>query len=139
MSTFPSQLFLFREPLCRVPLDINLDPSMKSALADSESPKVDKPPSPQAERTMPDSPKPSSPKGAQGSPSVDGALTSPNRTALDKDPTGACLVPGPTKSPRASPPSPRSHGLESTSGSQCGEGSFAPQPEEVSWQRSRVV
>jgi hypothetical protein len=61
-----------------VPLDINPDPSVKSAPAGIESPKVDKPPIPQAERTVPDSLKPSSPKGAQGSPGAGGASTSPN-------------------------------------------------------------
>jgi hypothetical protein len=53
---------LICDPLCRVPQDINLDPSLKSASASDKSPKVDKPPSPQVERTALDSPKTSSPK-----------------------------------------------------------------------------
>jgi hypothetical protein len=48
-------------------------------------------------------------------------------------------VPGPTESPRASPPSPRSHGLGATGEYQCGEGSSAPQPEEVPRQCSWVI
>jgi hypothetical protein len=67
---------------------------------------VDKPPSPQNERTTPDSLKPSSPKGAQGSPSAGGASNSPTHTTLDQDPTGASSVLEPTESHRASPPTP---------------------------------
>jgi hypothetical protein len=37
-------IFLIHELLCRVPQDIDLDPSGKSALAGGESSKVDKPP-----------------------------------------------------------------------------------------------
>jgi hypothetical protein len=50
--------------MCRVPHDINPDHSGKSAPVDGESPKVDKTPGSQAERTVPDPPKPSSPKDA---------------------------------------------------------------------------
>jgi hypothetical protein len=53
MCMFPPGLFLIHEPLCIVPQDINLDPSTKSAPVDGESPKVDKPSSPQTERTAP--------------------------------------------------------------------------------------
>jgi hypothetical protein len=97
------------------------------------------PPSPQAERTTPDSSKPSSLKGTQGPPGVGGAPTSPTRAALDLNTAGTSLVPGPTESPRVSPPSPRSHGLRATGGSHSGEGSSAPQLEEVPRQRSRVT
>jgi hypothetical protein len=89
-----------------VPQDINLDPSTKSAPTDSEFPKVDKPPSPQAERTAPDPPKPSSPKDARGSPGVGGALTSLTRAASSQDPAGTSSGPELAESPRASPPSP---------------------------------
>jgi hypothetical protein len=99
--------------------------------AGNDSSKVDKPSSFQAEKTAPDSLKPSGPKGAQHSPSAGGALTSPTRAAPDHDPTGASSMPGPTKFPRASPPGPRSHGLGDASGSQRGEGLSAPRPEEV--------
>jgi hypothetical protein len=72
---------------------------MKSTLAGDESSKVNKPPSPQAERTAPNSLKPSSPKGVQGSPGAGGALTSPTRVTPDQDPMDASSVPGPTESP----------------------------------------
>jgi hypothetical protein len=71
-----------------VPQDINPDPSAKSAPAGGESPKVDKPPRPQAERTMPNSPKPSSPKDARGPLGSGGALTSPIHAAPGQDSTG---------------------------------------------------
>jgi hypothetical protein len=64
-----------------VPQDINPDSSAKSALVDGESPKVDKPLSPQAERTTPEPTKPSSTKDARGSPSDGGAPTSPTCAA----------------------------------------------------------
>jgi hypothetical protein len=86
-----------------VPQDINSNPSVKSALAGGETQKVDKPLSPQAERTAPDSLKPSSPKGARGSPSADGAVTSPTRVASCPDPADTSSVPEPTKSPEHLP------------------------------------
>jgi hypothetical protein len=48
-------------------------------------------------------------------------------------------VPGPIESPRASPPSPQSHGLRAAGGSHRGEGSPVPQPEEVLRQHSRFA
>jgi hypothetical protein len=122
-----------------VPQDINQDSTAKSTPAGDESPKVDKPSSPQAGKIMPDSPMPSSPKGVQGSPDAGGAPTSPTHATPDQDPTNTSSVPGPTESPRTPPPSPQSHGLEATGGSQRGEGSSMPQPEEVPQQRSQVV
>jgi hypothetical protein len=83
--------------------DINQDSSTKSTPTGGESPKVDKPLSPQAERTAPDSLKPLSPKGVPGSPGAGGAPISPTCAAPDQDPVDASLVPGPTESPEASP------------------------------------
>jgi hypothetical protein len=114
-----------------VPQDINLDPSVKSALASGESSKVDKPLSPQAERTTLDSPKPSSPKIVRRSLGAGGAPTSPTRVSPVQDHAGTSSVPEPTESPKVSPPSPQSHGLEAGGGSQHGEGLSAPQHEEV--------
>jgi hypothetical protein len=122
-----------------VPQDINPDSPVKSTPTGGESLKVDKPPSLQAEKVTPDSLKPSKPKGAQGSHSSGCALTSPTRVTPDHDPAGASSVPGPTESPRVSPPSHRSHELGAVGGSQYGEGSSAPQPEEVPQQRSWVL
>jgi hypothetical protein len=90
-------------------------------------------------KIMPDSLKPSSQKGAQVSLGAGGVPMSPIHAAPDHDPAGASSMLGPTESPRASPPSPYSHGLEATGGSQRGEGSSVPQLEEVPWQRSWVA
>jgi hypothetical protein len=110
-----------------------------STPAGEVSPKVDKPPSPQTEKTMPDALKPSNPNGAQGYPGAGSAPTSPTHATLDHDLVGASSVMGPAKSPRVSPPSPRSHGLGAADEYQRGEGSSVPQPEEVLRQHSWVA
>jgi hypothetical protein len=81
MTIFHSDYFVTCEPLCRVPQDINPDPSAKSAPVGNESPKVDKSPSPQGEKTKAESPKPPRPKGARGSFGASGALHSPTCAA----------------------------------------------------------
>jgi hypothetical protein len=70
-------------------------PSAKSALAGTESLKVDKPLSSQVERTTPDPPKPSCPKDARGSPGAGGAPTSPTRAVSGQDPAGTTSRPEP--------------------------------------------
>jgi hypothetical protein len=100
---------------------------------------VNKPTSPQAERTTPDSPKPSSPKGAHGSPGAGSAPTSLTHAALGQDPARTSSGLEPVESPRASPPSPQSYGLGAASGSQHGEGSSVPQSEKPPQQRSWVA
>jgi hypothetical protein len=102
--------------------DFSPDSATKSAPIGNESPKVDKPPSPQVERTVPDPPKPSSPKDARGFPGAGSALTSPSRAASGQDPA---------ESPGACPPSPQSYGLGAAGRYQCGEVSFMPQSEEI--------
>jgi hypothetical protein len=102
--------------------DFSPDSATKSAPIGNESPKVDKPPSPQVERTVPDPPKPLSPKDARGFPGAGSALTSPSRAASGQDPA---------ESPGACPPSPQSYGLGAASRYQCGEVSFMPQSEEI--------
>jgi hypothetical protein len=61
------------EPLHRVPRDINLDPSMQSFPKSGESPKADKPSSPNTEKSVPGSSKPLGPGGTQSSPGAGGA------------------------------------------------------------------
>jgi hypothetical protein len=97
-----------------VPQDINLDPFAKSASIGGVSPKVDKPSSPQDKRTVLDSQKLSSPKSVSGSPGAGGAPTSPICAASGQDPVGISSVLEQTKSPKASPPSPQSHGHRAT-------------------------
>jgi hypothetical protein len=112
-----------------VPRDINLDSSAKSSPVDDESPKVDKPPRPQAEKTVPEPPKPPSQKDARGSPGVGGAPPSPTRAASSHNPRGYFLKPGANRFPKASPLSPRSYGLGSVGRYQPSEGSSVPQSE----------
>jgi hypothetical protein len=110
-----------------VPRDINLDSATKSALVGGESPKVDKPPSPQAEKSTLEPPKPPSPKGAQSPTGADGALTPPSRAASSHDAVGTSPRPEPAEFPEASPLSPQSYGLRVTSGPRPGEVSSVPQ------------
>jgi hypothetical protein len=98
--------FLIREPLCKVPQDINPDSSAKSAPVDIESPKMDKPLSPPAKKNVPETSKPPSPKDVQGSPGTSGAPPSPTHAALGHNPVGASLGPEPIESPETSLPSP---------------------------------
>jgi hypothetical protein len=114
-----------------VPQDINPDSSVKSAPTGGESLKVDKPPSPQAERTTPDTLKQSNLKGVRGSPSAGGAPTSPSRVAPIQDPADTSSMSEPIESSRTSPSSSRSHGLRAVNGPQFGKGSSVPQREKV--------
>jgi hypothetical protein len=109
-----------------VPWDINPDSSAKSALVDSESPKVDKLLSPQAEKIVPEPSNAPSPKDAQGSPSTGGAPSCPTHATSGHNPIGASSGLELAESPEASPPSPQSYGLGSAVGHQTGEGSSVP-------------
>jgi hypothetical protein len=100
---------------------------------------VDKPLSPQAERTTPEPMKPSSTKDARGSPSDGGAPTSPTCAASGQNSTGTSSGSEPAESPEASPPSSRSYGLGATGGYQHGERSSVPQSEAQPRQQSRVA
>jgi hypothetical protein len=91
---------------------------------------VGKPPSPQNEKTLPESLKPPSPKSAQGSPSTGGAPSSLTRATLGHNPAGTSLDLEPDEFPEASPPSPRSYGLGVACGYQPSEGLSVPQFEE---------
>jgi hypothetical protein len=59
-----------------IPQDVDLVSSEKGVPVGGESPKVDKPPSPQAKKSMPESPKPPSPGNVQGPTDAEGTLTS---------------------------------------------------------------
>jgi hypothetical protein len=92
--------FIAHGPLRRVPQDINPDSSTKSAPVGSVSPKVNKLPTPNTEKTAPESPKPPSPGGTQGSTCACGALPSlPIQAASSPNPTGASSGSEPTESP----------------------------------------
>jgi hypothetical protein len=81
-----------------------------------ESPKGDKPPSPQDENLTLGPPKPPSPKGAQSPAGVEDAPTSPTHAASSHDATSTSPRPEPSKFPEASLPSPRSYGLGAPGG-----------------------
>jgi hypothetical protein len=87
---FITDYLVNREPLCRVPKDFNLVPSAKSVPVGSESPKVDKPPSPQTEKTTPEPLKPLSPTGAQSPVGAGGTPTTPTHMASGHDCTQLC-------------------------------------------------
>jgi hypothetical protein len=99
-----------------VPQDINPDSTTKGAPVGGESPKVDKPPSPQAEKYVAEPPKPSIPKGAQNPAGAEGAPTSPTHAALSHYAAGTSPWSEPAVFPEASPPSPQSYGLRATGG-----------------------
>jgi hypothetical protein len=113
---FISNYLVNREPLCRVPEDINPAPSTKSVPVGSESPKADKPPSPQADTTTPEPLKPPSATGAQSPIGADGTLTSPIHMASGQDAANNSPKPESTEWPEMPPPSPRSYGLEAPCG-----------------------
>jgi hypothetical protein len=83
----------------RVPQDINPNPSAKSAPVSSEPQKVDKPLSPQAEKTKAESLKPPSPEGSQGSSGAGGAPYPLTCATLGHNPAGTPSGPEPAKSP----------------------------------------
>jgi hypothetical protein len=132
MSMFPLHYILICEPLCRVPRDINLDSSAKSSTVGGESPKVDKPRSPQAEKTALEPLRPPSPKDVQHSSHTGGALPSATHAASGHNPTCASTGLEPTESPEAYPPRHQSYGLRSADGHQTGEGSSVPQSKKPS-------
>jgi hypothetical protein len=80
-TLFIADYMVNREPLCRVPWDIDPAPSAKSVSVGSESPKVDEPPSPLTEKTILEPSKPPSLTGTQGPVGASGTLTSPTRMA----------------------------------------------------------
>jgi hypothetical protein len=116
-----------------------MDSSAKSAPVGGESLKVDKPPSPQADKTALEPLKPPSPKDARGSPSTGGAPPSPTHVVSGHNPVGASSGPEPAESPEASPPSPRSYGLGFAGGYEIGEDSSVTQSQKPLQQHSRVV
>jgi hypothetical protein len=127
------------EPLCRVPQDINPDSSTKSVPTSGESPKTNKPPTPNTEKTVLGSSKPPSLGGTQNSPGAGGAPSSFAQSAPSPSPTGASSSSKMAKSPKTSPPSPQSYGLGSVGGYPLGCDSSVPCPEKQPWQYSRIA
>jgi hypothetical protein len=120
-NIFVTDYFVTCESLCRVPEDISPDYKTKSAPIGSESPKVEKPLSSQDEKSMPESLKPPSPKGARGALDAHCASPYPTRSASSHDPVDTSKGLEPTESLETTPLSPRSYALEPTSGYDPGE------------------
>jgi hypothetical protein len=99
-----------------VPQDIYSDFAGKSAPVGAESQKVDKPLSPQAEKSTPEPLKPPSPKGVPNPADAESAPTSPTRATSSHVDVGTSLMPEPVKFPEAPPSSPQSDGHEATGG-----------------------
>jgi hypothetical protein len=111
--------------LYRIPQDIDPVSSVKGVPTGGESPKVEKPLSPQAKKSAPESPKAPSPKNAQGPTGAEGILTSSFHATPSHD-TNTSRRLDPTEMPKVTPPSPQSYGLEAPSGPHTGEGSSVP-------------
>jgi hypothetical protein len=113
-------------PLYRIPQDIDPVSSVKGVPTGGESPKVDKPPSPQAEKSAPESPKPSSPGNAQGPTGTEDTLTSSFHATLSHNTVNISQMVDPTEMPDVIPLSPWSYGLRAPSGPHTCEGSSVP-------------
>jgi hypothetical protein len=109
-----------------VPQDINLDSAVKSNPVGGESPKVDKPPSPQAEKSASEPSKPPSPKGVQNPTGAESALISLTHATSSHDAASTSPRLEPAEFPEAPPPSPQSDGLGATGGPRPGEGLSVP-------------
>jgi hypothetical protein len=116
-----------------------LDYSTKSAPVGGESPKANKPLTPNTKETAPESLKPPSHGGTHSSPGTGGAPPLSTRATSSPVHAGTSSGPEPTESPKTFPLSPRSYGLQATGGYQRGEGSSMPRPKKQSRQYSRVA
>jgi hypothetical protein len=116
---FITDCLVNREPLCKVPQDMNPIPSAKSVPVSDESVKVDNPPSPQVEKTTPEPSKPLSSTGAQGPIAAGGGTpTSPIHTAPGQDAADNSPRLQSAARPEMPPPNTQSHGLGTPGGSQ---------------------
>jgi hypothetical protein len=95
-------------------------------MAVGESQKVDKAPSPQAEKSTSEPLKPPSPKGVPNPASAESAPTSPTHAALSHDAASTSPILEPAEFPEAPPPSTQLYGLEATGGLWPNERSSMP-------------
>jgi hypothetical protein len=79
--------------------------------------KVDKPPSPQAEKSTPEPLKPPSAKGVSNPAGAKSAPTSLTQATLSHDAAGTSPRLEPDEFPEVTPPSPQSDGFGATDGS----------------------
>jgi hypothetical protein len=113
-------------PLYIIPQDIDPVSSMKGAPTGGESLKVDKPPSPQAEKSAPESLKPPSPSNEQGSTGTEGTPTSSFHGTPSHDTMNISQRSELTETPEVIPPSPWSLGLGAPGGPHTSKGSSRP-------------
>jgi hypothetical protein len=122
-----------------VPQDIPLASPAKNLPPESESPKVDKPPSPSAGKTFLEMLNPLGPEGINVRTGAASNPTSPSAADLRRDATHQSPRPDPIECQEASPLSGKSFGLGAHGGPQPGEGSSVPRLDKQLWQYSRVV
>jgi hypothetical protein len=96
---------------CIVTQDIHSASHAKNLVPKSESPKVDKPPSPSTGKTFLEMSKPLGPEDTNASAGAASNLTSRSTADLGHDATHQSPRPDPTEHQEASPQSPKSFGL----------------------------
>jgi hypothetical protein len=124
--------------LHRVPQDIEPESPMRGSPISDEIPGAEKPSTPNAAKAAPKDFEPSCPSGTQSSHDTEANLTPPiaQKTSSAKTMPSLSAVDAPhsprwAESPKMTPPIPRSHGLDSTSGAPLGGDSGEPQPESL--------
>jgi hypothetical protein len=122
-----------------VPQDIHSASHAKNLPPETESPKVDKPPSPSAGKTFPEMPNPLGPEYTNVLAGATSNPTSPFVTDLRRDTIYQSTRPDLTERQEASPLSPKSFGLGACGGPQPREGSSMQRPEKQSRQYSHVA
>jgi hypothetical protein len=122
-------------PSHRAPQDINPDSSMKAPEISGENLRAEEPLSPNAPKTDFKAPEPPSPSGTKSSPNPTKAPSpqkpSPSKTTPSLNPLETPLSPELAKSPKTTPPSPRSHGLGSIGEAPLGGGSTQHKPKNL--------
>jgi hypothetical protein len=122
-----------------VPQDIPSASLAKDISPESEPPKVDKPLSPSAGKTFPETPNPTGPKDINVPTGAASNQTSPPAADSRHDAAHQPPRPDPAMHQGASPLNPKSFGLGAHGGPQPGEGSYVPRHEKQSRQYSRVA
>jgi hypothetical protein len=128
INSFFCHLLLIHRLQCRVPQDIPSTSPARDSQPESESPRVDKPPSPSARKIILKTPNPSGPEDTHvptGAASIPTSLTA----AISRhDAAHPSPRPDPSMHQDASAISPKSFGLGAHGGPQPGEGSSVPRP-----------
>jgi hypothetical protein len=105
-----------------VPQDIPSASPTRDIQPEGKSSKVNKPPSPSAGKTPPETPNPLGSKGTRVPTGATSNPTSPPADESQRDATHQSPMPDPARHQDASLISPKSFGLEAHGGQQSGEG-----------------